>query len=228
MVGKIRVLLADDHILLRQGTAELLQHEPDIEIAGEASNGEEALRLAKALKPDVIIMDIRMPALSGLEATRRIRSEYPKIQILILTAYEDEQYIFSLLQAGASGYLLKTAPIGDLVRAIREVCQGESPLAPSIARKVVARLNRGNTVPQADPLAEPSEDAGVESLTAREVEILQYLARGSSNRDIAETLFISERTVQAHMTNIFSKMHVSSRLEAVLKAIRLGWLTIDL
>jgi two-component system, NarL family, response regulator LiaR len=228
MVGKIRVLLADDHILLRQGTAELLRNEQDIEIAGEANNGEEAVQLAKSLRPDIIIMDIRMPALSGVEATRQIHTEMPDIQILILTAYEDEQYIFSLLQAGASGYLLKTAPIGDLVRAIHQVCNGESPLAPSIARKVVARFSDSSAKPIPRPAEEADEVPEVDPLTAREVEILQFLARGSSNRDIADALFISERTVQAHMTNIFAKMHVSSRLEAVLKAIRLGWLTIDL
>ena len=221
MIDKIRILLADDHILLRQGTAELLQREVNFEIVGEASNGEEAVLLAKKLRPDIIIMDIRMPKLSGIEATRRIRSELPNTQVLVLTAYDDDQYIFSLLQAGASGYLLKTAPIGDLLNAIHQVYAGESPLAPSIARKVVAKFAGGN---QPGPI----ETESIDQLTAREVEILQYLARGSSNRDIAEALFISERTVQAHLTNIFAKMQVTSRLEAVLKAIRLGWLGIGI
>jgi two-component system, NarL family, response regulator LiaR len=228
MVGKIRVLLADDHVLLRQGTAELLQHEADIEIAGEANDGEEAVRLAIEYKPDIILMDVRMPLLSGVEATRRIRAELPNIHVLVLTAYDDEQYIFALLQAGASGYLLKTAPIGDLIRAIHQVCMGESPLAPAIARKVVARITSGNQYQAERVETGGDEHYEIEPLTARELEILQFLARGSSNRDIADALFISERTVQAHMTNIFAKMHVSSRLEAVLKAIRLGWLTIDL
>jgi two-component system, NarL family, response regulator LiaR len=229
MREKISLLLADDHALLRQGTAELLQREPDIEILGEADNGEEAIALARTLHPDIIIMDVRMPLLSGVEATRRIRSEMPEIQVLVLTAYDDDQYIFSLLQAGASGYLLKTAPIGDLVKAIHQVRAGESPLAPAIARKVVARMTGKNAHSEnRDSNNGAGDSQQVESLTTRELEILQFLARGSSNRDIADALFISERTVQAHLTNIFAKMRVSSRLEAVLKAIRLGWLTLDL
>ena len=221
MVDKIRILLADDHILLRQGTAELLQRDGSIEVVGEANNGEEAVQLAKQLRPDVIIMDVRMPKLSGVEATRRIRTELPEVQVLVLTAYDDDQYIFSLLQAGASGYLLKTAPIGDLLTAIHQVCAGESALSPSIAKKVVAKFSGGN-----QPGSTVTSD--VDQLTAREIEILQYLARGSSNRDIAEALFISDRTVQAHLTNIFAKMQVTSRLEAVLKAIRLGWLALEI
>jgi DNA-binding NarL/FixJ family response regulator len=218
MMDKIRILLADDHVLVRQGTAELLQRESTLEVIGEANDGEEAIVLAHRLHPDVIIMDIRMPNLSGVEATRRIRSELPDVQVLVLTAYDDDQYIFSLLQAGASGYLLKSAPIGDLFSAIHQVRAGESPLAPSIARKVVAKFSGKS---------KQLESENLDQLTARESEILQYLARGSSNRDIAEALFISERTVQAHLTNIFAKMQVASRLEAVLKAIRLGWLALD-
>ena len=223
MTGKIRILLADDHALLRQGTAELLQHEPDIEIAGQAENGQEAVRMAHELRPDIILMDVRMPGLSGIEATRQIRKELPQIQILVLTAYDDDQYVFSLLQAGASGYLLKTAPASDLIRSIRQVQAGESPLSPAIARKVVARLNAGG------PYSPGQEGtANSDALTPREIEILQFLARGLSNREIAEALYISERTVQTHLTNIFAKMQVSSRLEAVLKGIRLGWLTLHI
>lgn len=223
MTDTIRVLLADDHALLRQGTAELLQHEPDIEVVGQAENGIEALRLAHEIRPDLIVMDVRMPGLSGVEATRRIRKELPEIQVLILTAYDDDQYVFSLLQAGASGYLLKTAPASELVRSIRQVRAGDSPLSPVIARKVVARLNAASP-PDAGAQGAPNAD----TLTPREVEILQFLARGLGNRDIAEALYISERTVQAHLTNIFAKMQVSSRLEAVLKGIRLGWLTLNI
>lgn len=223
MKGKIRILLADDHALLRQGTAELLQHEPDIEIAGQAENGQEAVRMAHELRPDIILMDVRMPGLSGIEATRQIRKELPQIQILVLTAYDDDQYVFSLLQAGASGYLLKTAPASDLIRSIRQVQAGESPLSPAIARKVVARLNAGR------PYGPGQEGtANSDALTPREIEILQFLAQGLSNREIAEALYISERTVQTHLTNIFAKMQVSSRLEAVLKGIRLGWLTLHI
>jgi DNA-binding NarL/FixJ family response regulator len=143
----------------------------------------------------------------------------PKVRVLVLTAYDDDQYVFSLLQAGASGYLLKTAPASELIRSIRQVQVGESPLSPAIARKVVARLNAG-----ASPASE--EAASPDALTPRELEILQFLAQGMNNRDIAEALYISDRTVQTHLTNIFAKMQVSSRLEAVLKGIRLGWLTL--
>lgn len=222
-MGKIRILLADDHALLRQGTAELLQHEPDFEIVGQAENGQEAVRMAHEIQPDVIVMDVRMPVLSGVEATRQIRQELPQVQVLVLTAYDDDQYVFSLLQAGASGYLLKTAPASELVRSIHQVRAGDSPLSPAIARKVVARLNAGGSFDSG-----PEGTANLDSLTPRELEILQFLARGLTNREIAEAVYISERTVQTHLTNIFAKMQVSSRLEAVLKGIHTGWLTLHL
>ena len=219
----IRVLLADDHAMLRQGTAELLNREPEIEIVGEAGDGREAVDLAGSLHPDIVVMDVRMPVLSGIEATRLIREAYPEVQVLVLTAHDDDQYIFSLLQAGASGYLLKTAPISELVKAIELVNAGESPLDPSIARKVVVRM----AGERERKLQEEKESLDVETLTARELEVLQLLAQGLSNRAIAEMLYISDRTVQAHLTSIFAKTHVSSRLEAVLKAIRRGWLALD-
>ena len=178
--------------------------------------------MVRTLKPDIVIMDVRMPVLSGVEATRRIRKSSPAVQVLVLTAHDDDQYVFSLLEAGASGYLLKTAPIGDLVRAIRQVRDGESPLDPAIARKVVAHFS-----PDRKASGSPDEANSLkEGLTAREVEVLQLLARGLNNRAIAEELYISDRTVQAHLTSIFSKMAVTSRLEAVMTAIRRGWLTL--
>lgn len=221
MTEPIRILLADDHALLRQGTAELLQHEADIDVVGQAEDGQQAVLLTRDLQPDIVVMDVRMPGMSGVEATRQIRKEFPHIQVLVLTAYDDDQYIFSLLQAGASGYLLKTAPANELTRSIRQVHAGESPLSPAISKKVVARLSAGSETTTRSESAEYRE-----ALTPRELEILQFLARGKSNRDIAEALYISERTVQAHLTNIFAKMQVTSRLEAVLKGIRLGWLTL--
>ncbi len=224
MTRPIRILLADDHTMLRQGTAELLHREPDIEVVGQVENGLQAVEMARQLKPDIVVMDIRMPVLSGIEATRRIRESLPEVQVLVLTAHDDDQYIFSLLQAGASGYLLKSAPILDLIQAVRQVQAGEYPLAPAIARKVVLRIssNRALAPSAARPTASP------ETLTGRELEVLQLLARGLNNRAIGEALYISDRTVQAHLTSIFAKMHVSSRLEAVLTAIRRGWLTLDL
>jgi two-component system, NarL family, response regulator LiaR len=224
MKKPIRILLADDHVMLRQGTAELLRREADIEVVGEAVNGEEAVSLANLTQPDIVVMDIRMPVLSGIEATRIIRESLPQVQVLVLTAHDDDQYIFSLLQAGASGYLLKTAPVSELVKAIRQVQAGESPLDPAIARKVVVRMSGSAPAGPA-----PAEDGqSLEALTPRELEVLQLLAQGLSNRNIAEALFISDRTVQAHLTSIFAKTQVSSRLEAVLNAIRRGWLTLDI
>jgi DNA-binding NarL/FixJ family response regulator len=224
MTKPIRVLLADDHTMLRQGTAELLHRELDIEIVGQVENGLQAVEMAHQLKPDIVVMDVRMPVLSGIEATRRIREQLPEVQVLVLTAHDDDQYIFSLLQAGASGYLLKSAPIHDLIQAVRQVQAGESPLDPAIARKVVLRISGDRTLvaPAGQPAASP------EALSGRELEVLQLLARGMNNRAIAEVLYISDRTVQAHLTSIFAKMHVNSRLEAVLTAIRRGWLTLDL
>ncbi|BCX02846.1 MAG: DNA-binding response regulator [Candidatus Roseilinea sp.] len=216
----IRLILVDDHVMLRQGTAELLRREPDLQVVAEAGNGQEALELAHALKPDIVVMDIRMPVLNGIEATRHIRRSLPEVQVLVLTAHDDDQYVFSLLQAGASGYLLKTAPVSELVKAIRQVKAGESPLSPQIARKVVAHM-RGDARPPT------SDDGSVDALTPRELEVLQMLARGMSNQAIAEALYISDRTVQAHLTNIFAKMQVTSRLDAVLTAIRRGWLTLE-
>jgi NarL family two-component system response regulator LiaR len=223
MSDRIRIVLADDHALLRQGTAELLRREPDLEVVGEADNGQQAIELARRLQPDIVVMDVRMPVLSGVEATQRIREELPKVQVLVLTAHDDDQYVFSLLQAGASGYLLKTAPVSELIKAIRLVRAGESPLDPAIARKVVVRMSsEGRSIRAPDRDASP-----VDELTARELEVLQLLAQGLNNRAIAETLFVSDRTVQSHLTTIFAKMHVTSRLEAVLTGIRRGWLSLD-
>jgi len=224
MSQPIRILLADDHVMLRQGTAEILRKEADIEVVGEADNGQQAIDLARRLRPDIVVMDVRMPVLSGIEATRRIRESMPEVQVLVLTAYDDDQYIFSLLQAGASGYLLKTAPVNELVNAIRLVRAGESPLDPSIARKVVVRMagDQGSRIPIGQ------EGSSIQALTFREQEVLQLLSRGLNNQAIAEALYVSDRTVQAHLTNIFAKMGVSSRLEAVLTAIRRGWLTLEI
>lgn len=224
MDEKIRILLADDHVMLRQGTVALLQREADIEVVGQASDGRQAVELAHDLRPDIVVMDVRMPELSGVEATRQIRETLPEVQVLVLSAHDDDQYIFSLLEAGASGYLLKTAPVSELAKAIRQVKSGESPLSPSIARKIVVRMsNKDSKSPHAAQEGESPND-----LTSRELEVLQLLAQGMNNRAIAESMSVSERTVHAHLSNIFAKMGVSSRLEAVLGAIRRGWLTLKL
>lgn len=218
---RIRILLADDHAVVRSGTRELLERQPDFHIVGEASDGEEAVRLAHELQPDVVVMDVRMPKLTGVEATRRIKVECPNVYVLVLTAHDDDEYVFALLQAGANGYLLKTAEIDELVRAIRTVAVGQSALAPVVAGKVVAQFTSGKSLPE---VLSSSPDQ-FDGLTERELGILQLVGEGLSNKQIGKNLFISDRTVQAHLSNIFSKLGVSSRTEAVMHAVRKGWIT---
>ena len=216
---KIKVILADDHVLVREGTRGLLEQEPDIKVLGEASDGEEAVELVAKLHPHVVLMDIAMPKVNGIEATRRIKASHPATAVLILTAYDNDQYILALLEAGAAGYLLKNIKGSDLVNAIRAVHAGEAVLHPAIARKVFNSL--AASALQADAKA-ASHD-----LSDREMEILRWAAKGMSNQDIAKKLFLSRRTVQAHLGNIFRKMDVGSRTEAVLEALRRGWFTLD-
>lgn len=215
----ITILLADDHVLVRQGTRELLEREDDLEVIGEAGDGEEAVALAVDLRPDVVIMDIAMPKLSGIEATRRIKSAQPDSAVLILSAYDDDQYIFALLEAGAAGYLLKDIPAQELVEAIRAVHAGESILHPAIARKVINRF--------ASPLREVTTAIESDELTDREMEVLKLAAKGMTNMEIAKALSLSVRTIQGHLSNIFSKMQVGSRTEAVIQALGKGWFTLE-
>lgn len=216
---KITILLADDHVLLRQGTRQLLEREEDMQVVGEAGDGEEAARLAAELHPHVAIMDIAMPKMNGIEATRKIKEIYPDSAILILSAYDDDQYVFAILEAGAAGYLLKDVPSDELVEAIRAVHAGESILHPAIARKIVNRF--------ASP-HKPSE-SGVEAdqLSEREMEVLKLAAEGMTNMEIANELALSVRTIQGHLSNIFSKMQVGSRTEAVIQALRKGWFSLE-
>jgi DNA-binding NarL/FixJ family response regulator len=207
--------------MVRAGTRELLERLPDLDILGEAADGEEAVKLAHELKPNVVVMDVRMPRMSGVEATRRIKAECPDVKILILTAHDDDEYVFALLQAGANGYLMKTADIDELVKAIRAVAAGQSMLAPAIAGKVVAQFSSGKGLPDT---ASQAHDT-FEGLTDRELSILKLVGKGLSNKQIGTELFISDRTVQAHLSNIFSKLGVSSRTEAVMYAVRKGWIT---
>ena len=218
-MAKIKVLIADDHAVVREGTRRILEQEPDMQVVGEAGDGEEAVNLAKSLKPDVAIIDIAMPKMDGIEATKRIKAASPSINVLILSAYDDDQFIFSLLEAGAAGYLLKSIRSRELIDAIRAVYSGESVLHPSIARKVLNRFVSTSGKP------EGQEPSGV--LSDREMEVLKLAAKGLSNQDIAEKLCLSIRTVQGHLGHIFNKLQVGSRTEAVVRALKEGWVTLD-
>ena len=216
-MNKIKVIIADDHVLFREGTRNLIEQEPDLEVIGEAGDGDEAVELVTKLRPHVALIDIAMPKVTGIEATRQIKARCPATAVLILTAYDDDPYIFALLEAGAAGYLLKNVTGKELANAIRAVHAGEAVLHPVIARKV---FNRFATSGQKPKLTAQSGD-----LSKREMEILRLAAQGMSNQEIAHSLFLSRRTVQSHLANIFRKMNVGSRTEATLQAFVRGWLT---
>jgi DNA-binding NarL/FixJ family response regulator len=212
-------MIADDHAMLREGMRNLLEKEKDFELVGEAADGEEAVRLGGKLKPDIIIMDIVMPKLNGVEATKQIKQVSPSTALLILTAYSDIRYIIGLLEAGACGYLLKNSPGKDVIRAIRAVRSGESVLDSEVTRKLVQRL--------ASLSKSPEEREANGQLTSREIEILKWAARGLSNKELSEKLFISLRTVKAHMTNIFNKLGCSSRTDAIIKGLKQGYIDLN-
>jgi NarL family two-component system response regulator LiaR len=216
---KIRILIADDHAVVREGTRQILEQEADLEIVAEAADGEEAVKLAGKNKPDVAIIDIAMPKVDGIEATKQIKALYPGTAVLILSAYDDDQFVFSLVEAGAAGYLLKSVRGHELIEAVRAVYNGESVLHPAIARKVLNRLAPVSGKPQKSKL--------LEVLSEREIEVLRLATRGLSNQDIASELCLSLRTVQAHLGHIFNKLQVSSRTEAVVRALKEGWITLD-
>ena len=216
MSQTIRVLIADDHVVVRKGIRALLATEPGIDVVGEAGDGAEAVRAAAGLRPDVILMDIVMPTVDGIEAVRRIMAVQPGSRILVLTSFATDDQIFPALKAGALGYLLKDTGPEDLVQAIRQVHRGESSLHPTIARKVLQELSRP---PQRPPTPDP--------LTEREVEVLRLVAQGRSNQDIARMLVVSEATVRTHVSSILSKLHLASRTQAALYALREGLASLD-
>jgi DNA-binding NarL/FixJ family response regulator len=209
----ITVLLAEDHAVVREATAEIIDHQEDMRVVGQVGTGVEAVRLARQLRPDVVVMDIAMPHLNGLEATRRIADTVLECRVLVLTAREEERYVIDLLKAGATGYLPKTVDLGDLLKAIRAVARGESVLPPAVASVVVRYLT-----------GEQGIEEDISPLTDRELEVLDLVAAGLTNREIAQRLHISVRTVEAHLTHVYDKLGVCSRTEAVVRAMQQGWL----
>ena len=215
----IRVILCEDHLITRQGIRRLLEDEKGLEVVGEASNGEEVIQLVGEVKPDVILMDVAMPKLNGIEATRQIKIISPNTNVLILSAYDDDEYVFALLKAGANGYLLKNVSGSELVRAIKAVYKGDPVLNPVVAKKVVNYFRLGeNKIPTADDTTKLSE---------RELSIIRLAAKGLTNKDIAEDLHLSYRTVEGHLRDIFNKLGVGSRTEAVLQGLKMGWFTLE-
>jgi len=212
MKDTITVLLVDDQALFREGLRTLLSVQTDLEVVGEGANGEEALRLATELRPDVVLMDLQMPVLDGVAATRRLRASQSECRVIVLTTFDDDEYVFEGLRAGAVGYLLKDAPSEKLVEAIRAAARGESFLQPSVAAKVIAEFTRLTDKPSKNrqPLVEP--------LSGRELEILGLIANGASNKEIATALSIAEGTVKNHVSNILGKLDVRDRTQAALKA----------
>jgi DNA-binding NarL/FixJ family response regulator len=208
---KIRVLITDDHPVVREGLSAMLSREHDIEVVGEAKDGKEAVTKAGTLRPDIILMDLRMPEMDGVEAMQRIKTDYPDIRFIVLTTYDNDEYIFKGIEAGARAYLLKDAPRDELFRAIRAVSRGESLIEPAVASKVLDRL------------AELSRQVNTpEVLSEREIEVLALIAHGSSNKIIADALNIGQSTVKTHIQSIFHKLEVNDRTEAVTVAVRKG------
>jgi len=216
MDGSIRVLIADDHAIVRKGIRALLATEPDIEVVGEAASGQEAIAETQRLRPDVVLMDLLMPELDGIDVIRRINQRQPETRILVRTSFATDDKIFPAIKAGALGYLLKDSSPEELAQAIHQVHRGESSLHPVIARKVLQELSRPSEHP---PTPDP--------LTPREVEVLQLVAQGRSNQEIADLLVISETTVRTHVSNILNKLHLASRTQAALYALREGLASLE-
>ena len=216
MKETIRILVVDDHTVVRKGLVAVLETEPGFEIVGEAGNGAEAVELACKLLPDVVLMDVVMPVMDGIEATRQIKHHCPSVQILILTSFSSNDKVLPSLNAGAIGYLLKDSTAGDLARALRRVAEGEGSLDPSVTRQVLAQMNAPAT-------AEAPENA----LTEREMEVLKLVARGFSNAEIANQMVLSHATVHTHVNRILTKLNLTSRTQAALYAVKKGLVSLD-
>ena len=208
--NKIKVLLADDHQMVRAGIRQLLESTKDIQVVAEAGDGEEAQALIQKHKPDVAVLDIQMPKATGIDVTRWVRGHLPEVGVLILTAYDDEPYVMAVLQAGANGYVLKTANADELIQAVHDVHEGKSALDPAITKKLMSNIFKGTETKIVDPL------------TDRELDVLRLAAKGFTNKAIGIQLHISDRTVQGHLAHIFAKLQANSRTEAVMRAVSLG------
>lgn len=218
-MAKAKVLLVEDHVIVRQGIKALFSDEPDLEIVGEADDGRAALQSVSELEPDVVLMDISMPGLNGIEATRQIRQNHPEVKVVVLSMHSNEEYVFQVLRAGASGYVLKQSDSSEVLTAIRAALAGGSFLSPPISRTVIDDYIRRAEA--------RGGDDDLELLTSREREVLQLLAEGLSNREIAEQLNISIKTVETHRSNMMGKLGVSSKTELVKYALRKGWASLD-
>ena len=214
--SQIRVLLADDHAVVRAGICQFLEQADDIDVIAEAGDGQDAMDLITQLQPDVAVLDIQMPIASGIEVTRWVREHHREVGVLILTAYDDDPYVMAVIQAGANGYVLKTASPEEIIQAVKDVHAGKSALDSEIVQKMVAQVSSG------------IQEQHVDKLTERELEVLALVAKGYTNKAIGVQLGISDRTVQGHLAHIFSKLQSGSRTEAVMRAVSLGWLSSDL
>jgi len=214
---KIKVFLVDEHTPVREGFAKMLELEPDMEVVGQTADPDEAVEMVKKLSPDIVLMDVRLSSTTGIEATKKIKEETPKVEVIILSMYNEDEYIFEAIKAGASGYVLKDISKDDLVRAIRVVHSGESLIQPSLAKKVLKEFAHMATEPVAN-----QAKGSIRELSDRELEVLRFVSNGRSNKQIADSLLISETTVKAHLRSIFRKLEVNDRAQAVAYAMRKG------
>ncbi len=218
MGDRMKVLVVDDHAVVREGIRMVLEGDPELQVVGEASSGEEAIDKVRELEPNVVVMDIGMPGLSGFEATRRIRQSHPDVQVLALTVHDSEAYVFQMLQAGATGYVVKRAPAAEVIQAVKGAFRGEAVLHPSVAKLLIRDyLSR----------VEKGEETSYDTLSEREREILKLIAEGKTNKEIAELLYLSIKTVQAHRANLMRKLGMHDRTELVKYAIRKGIIGLD-
>jgi NarL family two-component system response regulator LiaR len=226
--AKIRVFVVDDHAIVRDGIQSILATEPDIECVGEAANGADAVSKARILRPDVILMDLVMPEMDGIEAIQQILASQPEARILVLTSFSADDKVFPAIKAGALGYLLKDTGSEDLMRAIHQVYRGEASLHPKIARMLLQEISAVKPSQNVEPQPHfPGRSAKVDPLTERELEVLELVARGHTNREIADQLVVTEGTVRTHVSNILDKLHLASRTQATLYALREGLASLD-